>query len=168
MNASSGRLMTSAAAAVVMAWSMAMASAASVATPSPAARPGAAPSTATALAVQPDSTAQRLNGAYLYKTYCASCHGVGATGDGPLASSLRRRPPNLTEIAKRNMGVFPSAMVEQIIDGRQPVRGHGGPDMPVWGDAFLRTTEGGTEEGVKAKIGALVAYLESIQLRDGW
>jgi hypothetical protein len=85
-----------------------------------------------------------------------------------LASSLRRRPANLTEIAKRNNGAFPAEMVHRIIDGRQPVRGHGGPDMPVWGDAFLRTTDGGTEEGVKLKIQSLVAFLESVQLREGW
>jgi mono/diheme cytochrome c family protein len=129
---------------------------------------GTAASAGTPREPQPDPAAQRLNGAYLFKTYCASCHGARAMGDGPLASSMRRRPPNLTEIARRNNGVFPAELINQVIDGRRPVRGHGGPDMPVWGDAFLRTTEGGTEEGVKLKIQALVAFLESVQMRDGF
>jgi hypothetical protein len=36
--------------------------------------------------------------------------------------------------------------------------------MPVWGDAFMKsTTTGGDEKLVGAKIRALVQYLESIQ-----
>jgi len=154
MKARSG--LTTAASVMAIAWGVRLAIVV-------AAVPSAVPS-----ADQNDMTVRRLNGASIYRTYCATCHGAGAMGDGPLASSLRRRPANLTEIAKRNNGAFPAEMVHRIIDGRQPVRGHGGPDMPVWGDAFLRTTDGGTEEGVKLKIQSLVAYLESVQLREGW
>ena len=32
---------------------------------------------------------------------CASCHGVGATGEGPAAAALSIPPPNLTRIAAR-------------------------------------------------------------------
>ena len=78
---------------------------------------------------------------------------------------MRRKPANLTEIAKRNGGVFPSEMVFKVIDGRQPIRGHGGPDMPAWGDAFSRSREAGDDERVKSVIKALVDYLEGIQLR---
>ena len=31
-------------------------------------------------------------GGYLFKTYCATCHGTSARGDGPLAGSMRRKP----------------------------------------------------------------------------
>ena len=108
---------------------------------------------------------QSTAGAAVYSTYCAVCHGTSARGDGPLASSMTRKPPNLAEIAKRNGGTFPSDMVFRTIDGRQPVRGHGGPDMPVWGDAFSKSREAGDEERVKQVIQSLVEYLESIQLR---
>lgn len=108
---------------------------------------------------------QSTPGGETFRTYCATCHGTSARGDGPLASSMRRKPANLTEIAKRNGDVFPSELVFKIIDGRQPVRGHGGPDMPAWGDAFTRSREAGAEERVKAVIQSLVDYLESIQLR---
>jgi mono/diheme cytochrome c family protein len=106
-------------------------------------------------------------GAYLFRTYCGACHGAGALGDGPLAASLRRPPPNLTEIARRNKGVYPKEMVIKIIAGRQRVRGHGGPDMPVWGDAFQRSAEVNNEKELALRIQALVDFLEAIQVRDG-
>ncbi len=102
-------------------------------------------------------------GSYLFKTYCASCHGTSAQGDGPLANSMRRRPSNLTEIAKRNKGTYPADLVYRIIDGRQNLGGHGGPDMPVWGDAFMRTSEGADEASVRNRIQALVDYLATVQ-----
>jgi nucleotide-binding universal stress UspA family protein/mono/diheme cytochrome c family protein len=118
--------------------------------------------TATAAAQEPQQT---VPGSAVFQTYCASCHGTSARGDGPLASSMSRKPANLTEIAKRNGGQYPSEMVFRTIDGRQPVRGHGGADMPVWGDAFKRSRDGGDEDRIKRVITSLVDYLESIQLR---
>jgi hypothetical protein len=53
--------------------------------------------------------------------------------------------------------------VQRIIDGRFPIRGHGGPEMPVWGDAFLEPREGYSRDGVRAKIVELTAYLETLQ-----
>lgn len=108
---------------------------------------------------------QTTTGAEIFRTYCATCHGTAARGDGPLASSMTKKPANLTEIAKRNGGEFPSDMVFRTIDGKNPVRGHGGPDMPVWGDAFAKSREAGDQDRVKTVIQALVDYLESIQLR---
>ncbi|HEX8028529.1 MAG TPA: universal stress protein [Vicinamibacterales bacterium] len=108
---------------------------------------------------------QVVPGSEVFRTYCATCHGTSARGDGPLASSMKRKPANLTEIAKRNGGEFPSEVVFKIIDGRQPVRGHGGADMPVWGDAFSRSREAGDEERVKTVIQSLVEYLATLQIR---
>ena len=104
-------------------------------------------------------------GDYLFRTYCAACHGASAKGDGPLAESMRRRPANLTEIGKRNQGVFSADQVFKTIDGRTPVKGHGGPDMPVWGDVFSKSSDGGDPAVVEARLKALVAYLESIQVK---
>jgi mono/diheme cytochrome c family protein len=104
------------------------------------------------------------NGGELFRQYCASCHGATARGDGPLAEAMRRRPPNLTEFRKRNSNAYSSDLVYRIIDGREKVRGHGGPDMPVWGDAFSRSLEGTGDDAIRARIQALVDYLESIQV----
>jgi len=108
-----------------------------------------------------DSTASN-RGSALYINYCGSCHGPQAKGDGPMAAALTKKPSDLTAIAKRNGGKFPPDIVFRTVDGRNPVLGHGGQEMPVWGNAFLR--EGGaTPEAVRARIEALVSYLESIQ-----
>jgi nucleotide-binding universal stress UspA family protein/mono/diheme cytochrome c family protein len=108
---------------------------------------------------------QTVAGGELFRTYCATCHGTAARGDGPLASSMTRKPADLTEIARRNGGVFPTELVYRTIDGKNPVRGHGGPDMPVWGDAFARSRDGGDPAKVKQLIQSLVDFLESIQSR---
>jgi mono/diheme cytochrome c family protein len=113
----------------------------------------------------PPAMKQGVAGAEIYRTYCTSCHGTAARGDGPLASNMIRKPADLTEIAKRNGGMYPSELVFRTIDGKRPVRGHGGPDMPVWGDAFARSRDGGGPEQVKSIIQSLVDYLESIQAR---
>jgi mono/diheme cytochrome c family protein len=115
---------------------------------------------------KPSRGSDAYSGKELFKTYCAACHGTTAKGDGPLADNLRKRPPDLTRFAQQNAGTFPSQKVYQIIDGRQPLNGHGGPDMPVWGDAFKASREGSSDESVKARIDAIVKYLETLQLRS--
>jgi mono/diheme cytochrome c family protein len=110
-----------------------------------------------------DKPPATISGSATFRSYCAVCHGAGAKGDGPLADGLRVRPPDLTLLAKRSGGAYPDDKVHRIIDGRKPVKGHGGPDMPVWGDAFKSSYEGHSEAKVKEKIAGLVEYLKSIQ-----
>jgi mono/diheme cytochrome c family protein len=105
-----------------------------------------------------------------YETYCASCHGLEAKGDGPVAEFLALTPADLTQLAKRNGGPFPAAQVAEIIDGRRIVKIHGPRDMPVWGDWFkieagTETKDSTRESMVQSRIRALVAYLESVQER---
>jgi mono/diheme cytochrome c family protein len=104
-----------------------------------------------------------VSGSEVYRTYCAVCHGTKGKGDGQLADLLRVRPPDLTLLAKRNGGRYPDDKVHRMIDGRNPVKGHGGADMPVWGDAFRNASDGYSDAKVKEKIDALVEYLKSIQ-----
>jgi mono/diheme cytochrome c family protein len=113
----------------------------------------------------PDAPASQLTftGTDVYKDYCAVCHGTTARGDGPLADRMKRRPPDLTVLATQNGGVFPAEQVRKIIDGRESVPGHGGPDMPVWGRAFKASRLGSSEESVEAVIDALVKHIESLQ-----
>ncbi len=61
---------------------------------------------------------QAVPGSELFRTYCATCHGTSARGDGPLASSMTRKPADLTEIARRNGGLFPTERVSRTIDGK--------------------------------------------------
>jgi nucleotide-binding universal stress UspA family protein/mono/diheme cytochrome c family protein len=115
----------------------------------------------------PAAMRQRVTGGEVFRTYCATCHGPTGRGDGPLASSMRRKPADLTEIAKRNGGEYPSEIVYRTIDGKTPIRGHGGPDMPVWGDAFARSRDGGDEATVKERIDSLVDYIRTLQVKSG-
>ena len=118
---------------------------------------------AAAAAQEPGVDEQMVAGSSIYSTYCTVCHGPGGKGDGPLAKSLRFRPPDLTVLARKNGGTFPKERVARTVDGRNPVKGHGGADMPVWGDAFKQSREGKDEKAVQQKIGAVVDHLESLQ-----
>ena len=114
---------------------------------------------------QGDAGTTATQGAELFKTHCASCHGADATGNGPVARALRHPPADLTLIAKRNGGTFPTARVHRIILGWD-IESHGDREMPVWGDPFTLTRGDRFGDGAEARIAAIVRYLESIQRRE--
>lgn len=101
------------------------------------------------------------DGADLFKTHCASCHGLDGTGSGRLAQFLRHKPSDLTQLSRRNGGMFPAARVRRIVEGRD-VESHGDRDMPIWGDAF-RKGEDRSSETAGARLDAIVQYLATIQ-----
>jgi mono/diheme cytochrome c family protein len=107
------------------------------------------------------------SGGELFAANCASCHGRYAEGDGPIGADMARSIPDLRYLAARNDGVFPRARVEAIIDGRAIVAAHGGRQMPVWGDAFVRLDSAtrSAQAHTAAKIDALIDYLVTIQKR---
>jgi mono/diheme cytochrome c family protein len=109
-------------------------------------------------------TTQAKLGGLTFREYCRSCHGPEATGDGPVAQYLNPKPADLTRIRERNRGEFPADAVYKAISGGKAIKGHGNSEMPVWGDAFRKIRTGQTDEEVKARIAALVLYLESIQV----
>ncbi len=94
---------------------------------------------------------QIAQGKKAYVSYCASCHGVDGSGNGPAASSLKQHPPDLRRIQART-GKFPADEVRKQIVGKLTLPVHGSKDMPVWGMILTR-----------ADINNLVAFLESIQ-----
>jgi len=103
-----------------------------------------------------------------YETACAVCHGASGRGDGEFADVLTVRPPDLTTLSADNKGVFPYLRVYQVVDGRTTIRAHGTSVMPIWGDQFTRQigeSAGpfGSELLVRARIMALVDYVESLQ-----
>ena len=75
-----------------------------------------------------------VEGAKLYTTYCADCHGKDGKGPGQLAQLRGISVPDLQLMARRNRGVFPLGRVEKLLSGteRPPVV-HGGIEMPLWG-----------------------------------
>ena len=105
-------------------------------------------------------------GAELFATYCASCHGVDARGDGPAASALRTPPADLTRIAANSGGVFPESSAARLIDGRFDLPAHGSREMPIWGarlaDQIPDMATG--DEVARGRIASLVEYLKSLQV----
>jgi mono/diheme cytochrome c family protein len=107
----------------------------------------------------------RYSGTDLYVRYCASCHGLRGEGDGPVAPFFKLQPPDLTRIARRHGGEFPSEEMHKIIDGRKSLPAHGTRNMPVWGLEFTAAEAGKapTEAQTRTLISRLVEYLRSLQ-----
>jgi mono/diheme cytochrome c family protein len=63
---------------------------------------------------------------------CAGCHGVDAKGAGSMTSKLKRKPADLTALAKNNNKIFSADAIAAIIDGRDGIR-HNRLEMPIWG-----------------------------------
>lgn len=101
-------------------------------------------------------------GRKLYVQYCASCHGMDAKGNGPVAAELKTAPTNLTTIAQRHGGKFNPVHVQLNINGENDVLAHGTKDMPVWG-AYFRTMRG--QSVATLNIYALTEYLEAVQVK---
>jgi hypothetical protein len=78
---------------------------------------------------------------------------------------MNPRPSDLTQLAKKNKGEFPFMRVLRIIDGRETLRAHGDPDMPVWGEIFAMEAPGSLqkEATIRGKVLLITEYLESIQ-----
>ncbi len=91
---------------------------------------------------------------------CAVCHGMDGRGKGPLADALKAAPADLTQVAARNGGEFPSAKISDLIRNGGTVLGHGTAEMPAWGLYFGSK---GKPEVARSRIADLVRYLESIQ-----
>lgn len=110
-------------------------------------------------------TASQVNdknerGRKLYYQYCASCHGIDASGNGPVAATLKTVTPSLKNL-KGPDGKFPSLRVQNIIAGEVDVPSHGLREMPVWGRYF--SLKRGDKTAAKLDIYALTKYLESFQ-----
>jgi mono/diheme cytochrome c family protein len=89
------------------------------------------------------SAAAIEQGAQLYQTHCAACHGVEGKGDGPQANSLSKPPTNLTDLA---FGASKSGfdLYSSLVLGMPPA-------MPAFGEKL-------TDE----QRWAIVAYLQSL------
>jgi mono/diheme cytochrome c family protein len=112
-------------------------------------------------------TSAIARGRALYVNYCASCHGLNADGNGPVAAALSTPPTNLRLLSERYGNPLPEDQIARFIDGRSDVKAHGPRDMPVWGEQVWKYPQGRRKQTqVKGGIAALVAYLQSIQKRE--
>lgn len=107
-----------------------------------------------------------------YDSRCAVCHGAAGRGDGPYAALVTTRVADLSQLARRNGGVFPFARVYESIDGTAGIAAHGPRDMPIWGSEYrVRAGEHyfempyDPEAFVRARILALTEYVARLQAR---
>lgn len=107
------------------------------------------------------STILPLEGAGIFRNYCASCHGVNGSGDGPVAPALKAKVPPLTTLARQNHGAFPTARVRRIIAGDENHAAHGSREMPIWGPVFHQI-ENDQDLGF-VRLQNVTEYLISIQ-----
>jgi mono/diheme cytochrome c family protein len=111
--------------------------------------------------VQPTSPA---SGHEMFMSYCASCHGKDAKGNGPAASALKVAPMDLTALARQNGGKYPALKVTSVLSGQTDLAAHGNKEMPVWGAVFWRMS-GGHEGEVQQRVANLNRYIESLQVK---
>lgn len=102
------------------------------------------------------------SGQEMFNSYCASCHGKDAKGDGPAASALTTPPADLTALAKKNGGKYPDMKVTSVLRGEAKVVAHGTQEMPVWGPVFWHMSQGHPAE-VQQRIANINNYIKSLQ-----
>jgi mono/diheme cytochrome c family protein len=110
-------------------------------------------------------------GAEDFATYCSACHGPGGKGDGDLAADMKPKPANLTTLAKRNGGEFPTTKVMAQIWGYKGKKGQGVmPDFSGLMDAenvTLVPYDGG--DGIMTptpiRLVQVAEYLKTIQVK---
>ena len=108
-------------------------------------------------------TATRADSAVdMFKTYCASCHGVDGKGHGPAAEALKIPPTDLTVLSKKNGGKFPAGRVSRVVEGADVITAHGSSDMPTWGPIF-HSLDPSNAALTKLRISNLTKYIESMQ-----
>ena len=115
-----------------------------------------------------DRVGDPATGETVFRTHCATCHGIEATGHGPMAGVMVIKPTDLTALSAGNGGVFPTARVVMRIDGRDPLVSHGSP-MPVYGPFFegddvALKTPAGQPVLTSRPIADLMAYLQTVQV----
>jgi len=105
-------------------------------------------------------------GQEVFEAYCTACHGDAGRGDGGMASELPVPPADLSQLAARNGGVFPTGAVMAKIYGYPG--GAYGAVMPEFGplldgpEVMWHDPEGGAVATPKALV-ALAGYLEGLQ-----
>ena len=106
-----------------------------------------------------------------YESNCIACHGKDLKG-GAYVDFLKVTPPDLSQLSRKNGGVFPFDRVYGSIDGRQELKGHGSRDMPIWGkDYQVKAGEYyvdvnyDPEAFIRARIFALIDYINRMQAK---
>jgi len=100
------------------------------------------------------------SGKQMFVAYCAPCHGTEGKGNGPAAAALKVAPRDLTQLAKKNGGKYPSDHVTAVIRAVDSPA-HGSKEMPIWGELLYSVSSSDAE--VQLRISNLVRYVGTLQ-----
>lgn len=112
----------------------------------------------------PITSSTSNSGKQMFDDYCAVCHGKDGKGAGPAASAMKTPPTDLTLLAQKDGGKYPSAHVASVLRGQATTAAHGSQDMPIWGPLFSSISQG-HEAQVQQRITNLVQYIETLQAK---
>lgn len=101
------------------------------------------------------------SGRATFQQFCAPCHGPMGKGNGAIAAYLLKPPADVTQLRRRNNGVFPQADLEEALlatsrDQRPRLLA---AEEILWGPVFRSL---GPDAG-RTLVADLLAYLESVQ-----
>lgn len=105
---------------------------------------------------------ETVDGRQAFMEDCAACHGSDGRGAGEFGEMLIKQPPDLTTLAARNGGTFPTDYVMSTIDGFHR-DGSFSAAMPEFGAGDMGDTIMVGSTPVPARLWALANYLQSIQ-----
>ncbi len=104
-----------------------------------------------------------------FADFCAGCHGLSGQGNGEMAATLSKRPADLTRLARRNGGTFPTTRVMAKIWGYTGGKG-GTSVMPNFGpllDSDMVPYDGG--DGIMSptpiRLVQIAEHLQAIQVK---
>jgi len=108
------------------------------------------------------SARKPVEGAKIFRYYCAACHGADGRGHGPASVALKHPVPDLTLISQRSGGKFPYQRVKEIVEGKEPGSpAHGDREMPIWGPIFHEVES--DQDWGEVRLDAITKHIESIQ-----
>jgi hypothetical protein len=86
-------------------------------------------------------------------------------GDGTVSRSLKLKPADLTQLQRKNKGVFPLEKVMATIDGKTRIDAHGESKMPVWGEIFEKEATAQKDPAATsvAIVKVIAEYVSTIQ-----
>jgi mono/diheme cytochrome c family protein len=125
-----------------------------------AAEPAASSKTDAAGELQ--SSIGNISGSGEFQRYCALCHGGDGRGAGPLtdADAMKKSAADLTQITKRNGGVFPFSKVADTIRDGGSIAEHSPSRMMAWGKIFSAESDLARANAI---IFEVTRYVEGLQ-----
>lgn len=117
---------------------------------------------AEAAAPQGRPPVQDVSGSDEFGRYCSLCHGNDGRGAGPLtdADAMKKVAADLTQIAKRNGGIFPFSKVADTIRDGGSIADHKPSRMMAWEKIFSAASD---PVRAKAIIFEVTRYVEGLQ-----